>query len=55
MEFIFFWCLTGIACSFYWPIRYREHLDVGDWIDILRWLPINMCFGPFSLLTTFPI
>lgn len=39
----------------YWPIRYRHNMEKADWISWAKWLPLQMLFGPFSILTSMPL
>lgn len=48
------WYLSGLACSVFWPIRYRRNMK-GHWCDFLIAWPIHGFFGPFAILTAFPV
>lgn len=49
------WFLLGFAGSLFWPIYYRKNMEVEDWGIVVKLLPIQIFFGPFAFITSYPI
>lgn len=49
------WCISGIICGLYWPIKYRHNMTKEGWLQwsASAWLlPLE---GPFAFIFGMPL
>lgn len=48
------WLLIGVACAFFWPVRYWDGMR-GNWRSYIPWGIFYSVAGPWALLLSIPL